>query len=124
MTGRDRESLLKVCRIRARVAKNDVAALAAKRKAEFEQQISAIHHYDNDRTWAEAHAASDAAVKHCKQIIAARCTELGIPRSFAPSLELGWWGRGENASALRRAELRKVGYTKIDQLAKRSQPRD
>ena len=40
MTKADRESLLKICRLRAKVAKADVIALAAKRKAEFEQQIS------------------------------------------------------------------------------------
>jgi len=35
-------------------------------------------------------------------------------------ISLSWWGRGENASRERRAELRKVAYTKIDELEKQA----
>ena len=49
MTRADRENLLKVCRMRARVAKADVMALSARRKAEFEAQLAAIYRFDDCR---------------------------------------------------------------------------
>ena len=46
--------------------------------------------------------------------IAERCRELDIPPEFAPGLHVGWYGRGENAAARRRAELRKVAQTRLE----------
>jgi hypothetical protein len=118
MTKGDRESLLKVCRLRAKVAKADVVALAAQRKAQFEEQMATIYSYDNDAVWKQAHAAAKSAVEQAKGMIAERCRQLGIPQNFAPGINMYWNDRGENVVAQRRAELRQVGYAKIDQLAK------
>jgi hypothetical protein len=119
MTKADRESLLKVCRLRAKVAKADVVALAAQRKAEFEKQLARIYSFDHDEVWKQAMLAATAAVVEAERVIRRRCKELGIPGEFAPDISPPhWYGRGENAVASRRAELRRVGYTRIDQLAK------
>jgi hypothetical protein len=96
MTKADRDSLLQLCRMRARVAKADATAVAARRRAEFAAQLAAIYHWDTDDTWREAHRLAKAAVDRAREEIRARSKELGIPRRFAPDLDLQWWGRGEN----------------------------
>src|SRR5262249_34519806 len=53
--------------------------------------------------------------------IAALCRERGIPEDFRPCLRLGWRGRGENAYADRRAELRRGAQTRIAAQVKRAQ---
>ena len=120
MNKSDRDDLLKVCRMRVRVAKADAAAVAAKRKAEFAAQLAAVYSFDQDEIWKQAKAAADTAVEQAQNEIAQRCVELGIPRRFAPALNLAWWGRGENATAGRRAELTRVAHTRIDQLEKKA----
>ena len=50
--------------------------------------------------------------------IAARCESLGIPARFAPTVEFSWRGRGENAIAKRRAELRAVAKSRIAAIEK------
>jgi hypothetical protein len=104
--------------MRARVAKADATAVAARRRAEFAAQLAATYHWDTDDTWREAHRLAEAAVDRAREEIQARSRELGIPKRFAPDLGLQWWGRGENASRERRAELTKVAHTKIEQLEK------
>jgi hypothetical protein len=76
--------------------------------AEFEQQLASVYSYDQHRTWKAATEAAGKAVSKAKKQIAARCEELGIPARFAPTVEYLWSGRGENAVAERRRELRAV----------------
>jgi hypothetical protein len=118
MTKADRDSLLGLCRMRARVAKADATAVAAKRRAEFAAQLAAIYHWDNDNVWREVHRLAEAEVERAREKIQARSKELGIPKRFAPDLDLRWYGRGENASRERRAELTRVADRKIEQLEK------
>ena len=119
MTRAEREDLFKVCRLRAKVAKTDVVALAAKHKAEFEKQLATIYSFDDHAVWKRAKEKVDAAVKEAREIMLQSFDELHIPHWAAPDIGTGgWYGRGENAVASRRAELRKVAYTKIDQMAK------
>ncbi len=118
MTRIERETLMQICRMRAKVAKAEATTIAAQRKADFQSQLAAIYHFDNDAVWKQAQAAARDATRQAQGRIAQRCRDLGIPDSFAPSVSLGWYGRGENASASRRAELTRVAYTKIDQLEK------
>jgi len=49
----ERDSLLQVARLRARVAKDQVVAYAAKLKANFEQQLDAYYPWDTDEVWTE-----------------------------------------------------------------------
>jgi hypothetical protein len=118
MTRAEREDLLKVVRIRTKVAKSDAAARSAKLKAEFEAQLAAEYSYDDDAVWQRAHAAAKEAAQEAQRIVARRCEQLGIPGRFAPSLHLQWYHRGENAVKSRRAELTRVAHSRIDQLEK------
>src|SRR5262249_21351176 len=70
--------------------------------------------------WAEVRAAAAATVNEADAKIAARCRELGIPEEWRPAIAMAWFGRGENASAERRAELRRVAKTRIEAQEKRA----
>jgi hypothetical protein len=118
MTRSEREDLLKVARIRTKVAKSDAAVRSAKLKAEFEGQLAAEYRYDDDAIWQRAHTAAKEAAQQAQKIVTRRCEELGIPGRFAPSLDLQWYRRGENAVKSRRQELTRVAHSKIDQLEK------
>jgi hypothetical protein len=118
MTRFEREDLLKIARMHAKVAKADAVSRSAKLRAEFEAQLAAEYDYDDDETWRKAHAAAFAAAEQAQDIVARRCEELGIPRRFAPSLHLHWYRRGENGVKSRRAELTRVAHSKIHQLEK------
>ncbi len=69
---------------------------------------------DNEALEAEARSM----VEQANRQIADRCKELGIPEEFAPSCTFWWNGRGHNAVAARRAELRRAAKSKIDALEK------
>jgi hypothetical protein len=114
----EREDLLQVCRMRERVAKAEATMVAAKRKGEFEAQLASIYSYDKDEVWKQWHEYAQAATQKAQEQIAKRAKELGVPPSFAPSIQTCWYGRGENAVRNRRAELTRVAYRKIEQLEK------
>src|SRR5262245_10199147 len=118
MTSRDVEMLMKVIRSNAKVAKAKAVQRSAELRADFEKQISAIYSFDQDEVWAAAEKRAEEAVQKAKAEVATRCRELGIPAAFAPNLSLGWYGRGENAVASRRAELRKLAIAQIAELEK------
>lgn len=113
MTRAEREDLSKVVRLRARVTKASLDTLAADRQADVEAQLSAIHKAD-DEQWRAITAAAKQLVKEADEQIGRLCDARGIRRDFRPGLDLSWYGRGENASASRRAELRKLAYARID----------
>src|SRR4051794_20621472 len=102
MTNSERNSLLQVLRMRARVAKADLASRSATLRADCEAQLAAIYHWDQDDVWREAVTAANEAVEVAKRQIAQRTRELGIPAAFRPDLNVSWYGRGENASTSRR----------------------
>jgi hypothetical protein len=99
---------------RAKVLKAHVASMGASRLADFEQQLAAIYSFDQDEVWKAATEEATAIVLHAQERIAKRCEELGIPKTFAPRLGIHWEGRGENALADRRAELRRVAKTTVE----------
>jgi hypothetical protein len=112
MTRRDRDDLQKVVRMRERLAKAGIAAQEAELLADVERQLSAIYSA-NDEAWAEITAAAMKAVADADAQIAQRCEDLGIQPEFRPELRVGWYGRGQNMVASRRAELRKAAQTRI-----------
>ena len=85
---------------------------------DFDQQIASIYSYDQDEIWRQAHDAAEAVVADARQVIAARCIELGIPAEFAPSLGFHWRGRGRNVVKERRDELRLVAKSRIAAIEK------
>jgi hypothetical protein len=82
--------------------------------AEFDTQSAQIYAFDDDAVWKAATLAAQAAVAAAQAEIAARCAELGIPPEFAPGISFGWHGRGENAVAGRRAELRRMAKSRVE----------
>lgn len=91
---------------------------AASCMADFEAKLAARYSFDDDEVWKAAHAEAVKVVEESKEKIAKRCEKLGIPRQFAPTLEVVWMGRGENALTIRRTELRRVAKTEVDAMMK------
>ena len=114
----ERDALLKVCRQRERLAKNEVNAVAARRRAEFERQLAAVYAFDQREVWARAYSNAKEACRKANEEIVHEAEALGIPREFAPSLLTPYWlERGENITRGRRFELTKVAYSRIEQMA-------
>ena len=122
MTKAERLDLAKLARLNERVARSAVDERAAELKAQAEALLSTTFRVDDD-AWAEATAAAEAAVRQADDTVAERCRQLGIPVEFRPTLRLGWYGRGENAFAERRAELRATVRARIDASAKSAKHR-
>jgi hypothetical protein len=113
----DREELGRVIKIRMKAAKSVVDQRKAELLADVEGQLSAQYEFD-DEMWAEITRRAEEVVTQADERVAAICRENGIPEQFRPQLHLGWYRRGENAAAERRAELRKLAERKIEAAAK------
>jgi len=105
---------------RAKVLKAHIEAEKTKVLADFERQIAAVYTFDQDEIWKTATEKAIEVVKEAQETIAKRCEELGIPKTFAPSLHASWSGRGENALKDRRTELRRVAKASVDAMAARA----
>ena len=93
---------------RTRVLRAHADEQAAACMVDFEKQLASSYTFDQDEVWKAATKEALRVVTESQEKIAARCVELGIPRTFAPQISASWAGRGENALASRRAELRRV----------------
>jgi hypothetical protein len=113
MTRKEREDLAKVVRMRAKVAREAAAQRESELLAVVEEQLSARYKADH-KLWADIAEAAKAFVEEADAKIAALCREHGIPENFRPGLNLSWYSRGENASAERRAELRRLAESRIE----------
>jgi hypothetical protein len=113
MTRAERTELAGVVRLRAKVARADVDARKAELLADFEAQLAARYQV-SDARWNEIANEAQRAVDAADAKIASVCTEFSVPPEFRPGLSLSWHGRGENAFAGRRAELRKVATSRLD----------
>lgn len=103
---------------RSKVLKAHAEEQAAACLADFEAKLAAQYSFDDDEIWKKATEKARDAVTECQAIIEKRCQELGIPKSFAPSVHASWQNRGENALAGRRAELRRVAKSSIEAMTK------
>ena len=115
MTAAERSELGSLVRFNAKVARADAEARGKWLKADVEEKLSARFKFE-DAAWKDITAAAEKAVQEADAAIAALCRDRGVPEDFRPSLCLSWHGRGENASAARRAEMRKLAYAHIDAL--------
>lgn len=113
MTKTERAELGSLIKKRERVMKAAAAERAAKMLAEFEAQSASIYHFDDDEVWREAVRLAKQAEADAQKMIETRCAELGIPPEFAPGVSMGWYGRGQNAVASRRDELRRAAKARI-----------
>lgn len=114
MTKGEREDLQRLVRQREKVQKSAAKARSTELLADFENQISAEYRFDDDAVWAAAEKAAEIEVRKAQQRVSARCEELGIPKQFAPRLDLYWSSRGyENSVKRRRDELREAAKAQI-----------
>jgi hypothetical protein len=113
MTGKERMELAKLLRLRAKVAKTSIETRQAELLADVERQLATIYKHDN-AMWKDITAAAEAFVSEVDDKIAEICRTKGVPEEFRPSIYVGWHGRGENAAASRRTELRAVARTRIE----------
>lgn len=114
MTASERSGLATLIRKRERVMKQSADQRAAELLAEFDRQSAAIYSFDDDEIWQEAAERAQQVVLEAQQVVQKRCEELGIPPEFAPGLQVHWYGRGQNAVASRRTELRRMVKSKIE----------
>jgi hypothetical protein len=112
MSSKERQELTSLARLRAKVARNAVEQREKELLADVEAQLSATFEFDEE-VWADITREAKEAVARADQQIAQLCRKRGVPEEFRPSLSIGWWERGENASAKRRAELRRLAQAKI-----------
>lgn len=113
MTKGERQELGSLIRKREKVMKAEAEKRSAALLADYDAAQAKIYHWDNDAIWKQAHDDAEKAVEAARLAIAARCQEIGIPAEFAPDLQLYWSGRGHNALASRRQELRQAAKSRI-----------
>jgi hypothetical protein len=119
-TIKEREELLRFFRRQERASALAAEEPSAVLRADFEQQLASVSTYDQDEGWAAATEAAREEIAKAQEVIAQRCTELGIPKRFAPTVSMSWHGRGENAISERRAELRRVAVSRIAAIEKKT----
>jgi hypothetical protein len=103
---------------RTKVLRAHAEEQAAVCMADFEKKLAAIYSWDQDEVWKAATEQAQKVVAEAQAKIAKRCHELGIPKTFAPAIGMTWQGRGENALAQRRTELRRVAQSSIEAMKK------
>ena len=113
MTKGEREDLQRLVRQREKVLKSAAKQRSSELLADFENQLGAEYHYDQDEVWEEATRIAKQEVAKASAKVAAREAQLGIPENFAPDISFSWHRRGENAIKERRIELRKMATTRI-----------
>jgi hypothetical protein len=121
LSNAERERLLKVARLREKVAKSAASERSARLLADFEQQLASTYRFDSNEIWLQAVKAADDACAIAAKTIDEECERLGIPKRFRPRLYgAQWHGRGENAVRERRVELRRVAQTRIAAIEKKA----
>ena len=65
---------------------------------------------------ADLREEATATVERLNDELQQRCADAGVPRDWAPSLNMFYFRRGENSSARRRAELRRVANSRMEQV--------
>lgn len=118
LTRHETHDLSMIIKDRAKVLRAHVEERSAACMADFESKLAAVYEFDNDAVWKKAVEQATAAAQAAQEVIADRCKALGIPPQFAPHLSIDWHGRGENAIANRRVELRRVAKTRVEAMAK------
>ncbi len=112
MTKTERESLEKLIRQKAGVAKHDAEARGKVLLAHAEAQLSARFRRD-DELFAHVTKRAEEMAAAADQEIAEICRRQGVREEFRPRISLDWLGRSENASAERRAELRRLAQANV-----------
>jgi len=115
ITRHEREALAKLIRQRERLAKTAASERSAVLMADFEQQADRIYAYDEDNVWRQAVLAAKEEVAKASVQISKRCSELGIPQPFAPTLSVVWHQQRASVG-MERAKMRQVAKRRIEQI--------
>jgi len=118
LSRQETHDLSMIIKDRSKVLRAHVDEQAAACFADFERKLSAAYTWDGDEVWKEAALRAQKVADEAQEVIAKRCAELGIPKTFAPSIGVSWNGRGQNALASRRDELRGVAKKSIEAMSK------
>lgn len=118
MTRADRETLVKIARQRERLAKTEADERAAHLVSDFELQLDREFSFDENEVWAAAMQSASAVIAEAKLKVATECERLGIPKEFAPDLNVYWHSKGQNASKRRQDELRRIAKRQIEAATK------
>jgi hypothetical protein len=113
MTKADQENLLRLGRLNRDGAIAEAKRHTADAAADFEMRLAAEFSYDKREVWTELMRSAKARVAELDRQLAADCLRHGIPDNFRPSINVFWSGRGENATAARRTELRRVMHSRL-----------
>lgn len=103
---------------RSKVLKAHASEQSAVLLADFEAKLAAEYKFDDDEVWKKATVEAMEIVRIGNDKIMARCEKMGIPKQFAPSLQLSWQARGENLVSRRRMELTRIAKSQIDAMEK------
>lgn len=114
LSRQETHDLGQIIKERTKVLEAHAEEQAQKCMADFEKKVSTIYSYDADEVWKRATEDAMVEVKKAQEKIEAQCRKLGIPKDLSPQLALSWQGRGQMASANRRAELRRVAKTEVE----------
>lgn len=110
---RDRDDLVRIAKMRAKIARSEIEGRKAELLAEVERQLAAKYEFDDHR-WADVTRQAERAIAETNERIRQVFTDADIPIEFAPGVTLGWYSRGETASKERRAELRRCAERELD----------
>lgn len=114
----EQHDLLLLIRARERVAIAEAREYKATLLATFERKLAAIYKPKDHPVWQKAYAEAKRVGTEAQAKIATTFRELGIPEEWAPGIGVSWYGRGENASTQRRAELRHVADSEAERRLK------
>lgn len=117
MSASERNRLMEITKRRARSVKFDIEKRAAQLRADVERQLSQQFREDDERFAALTQRMRERE-KEDTEWLARLCREAGIKPEFAPRCGIWWASRGENSDRERRAELRKLGHSRIDALSR------
>ena len=119
MTNAERTEVAQVIKRNFKVAISGIEQHKKLLIAEFEAALAKKWSPFED-AWKAAFEVAQRAVAESNEIVKDEYLRMGGPKEFAPSLDLGWNSRGENAAAGRRTELRRVAHSRIDAEAARA----
>jgi hypothetical protein len=118
LTKTERESLLRVARMRERVAKSGLIEVGAQLLVDLDKQLEASYGFNSDEIWKESYAIAHQATEEANVKVKQRCREFGIPDRFAPRIATAWLNQGEQAVKERQSELRQIARRQIDAMIK------
>lgn len=114
MTRTERNDLISLLRRRAKVAKHDVEARAARLKADVEAQLQQQFDQEDER-WKDAHARAKADIDALNERIREQLMAEGLPEALIPAGVLGWASRTNFNYFQARNEARRLAAARIAQ---------